>query len=210
MLPAVAPERRALVAELGFELFRKSSLEPNEPDSPKTDSAAIQVRERIARLSGVDVDDIKAPSSHEEAEAVAISERLTMFARQRAATTYLVDPVIPGCGIIETATGDLLIRRARYSVDDDLDPPETYEQLLYEVKTVARPFRALDIRQLITYAALMAAADEAPVTVGVVNPRLGTFIESPIDRLAEDIAGVPANELLQRVIFDISAAGISL
>jgi hypothetical protein len=56
----------------------------------------------------------------------------------------------------------------------------------------------------------LQAADEAPVTVGIVNPRLGTFVECPLDRLAEDIAGVSANGLLQQIIFDVSGAEVSL
>ncbi len=207
MAATVSPERRAFVAELGFELFRTPVNELVEP-SVRLDLAANNVRARIARLAGLPSEAIDPPSLLEGSEAVALERRLMKFVDQRVASTYTVDPVIPGCGIVESATADLLIRRARFSFDDD--PPETYEHLLYEVKTVTRAFRAIDIRQLITYAALMSAAEEAPVTVGVVNPRLGTFVEAPLDRLAEDIAGVPANRLLQQIIFDISAAEISL
>lgn len=208
-LPSTIPaDRAAFVAELGFELFRTPVDVPIEPDSPDVESAASGVRERIARLASVTVDEIKPPSALERTEAATLAERLTRFVRQRAASTYIVDPLIPGCGIVDNATADLLIRRARFTFD--LDSPETYEHLLYEVKTVTRPFRAIDIRQLVTYAALMAAADEAPVTVGIVNPRLGTFVECPLDRLAEDIAGVSGNGLLQQIIFDVSGAEVSL
>jgi hypothetical protein len=54
------------------------------------------------------------------------------------------------------------------------------------------------------------AAGAAPVTVGIVNPRLGTFVECTMDRLTDDIAGVSPNRLLQQIIFDVSAAEISL
>jgi hypothetical protein len=207
MAATVAPERRAFVAELGFELFRTPVEGPIEPESELVDQAADGVRIRIATLAGRPVEDIAPPTPAERSEAVALAGRLRRFVRQRVASTYTVDPVIPGCGIVESATADLLIDRARFSLD--VDAAETYDHLLYEVKTVTRPFRAIDVRQLITYAALMAAADEAPVTVGVVNPRLGTFVECPLDRLAEDIAGLPANRLLQQIIFDISASEIS-
>jgi hypothetical protein len=208
MLETVRPERRAFVAELGFELFRTSLDDRLERDPALIELAAKSVRIRVAGLASVPIETVEQPTPFERSEAAEIALQLRRFVRQRVASTYTVDPVIPGCGIVDSATADLLIRRARFSFD--VDPPETYEQLLYEVKTVTRPFRAVDIRQLITYAAMMAAADQAPVTVGIVNPRLGTFIECPLDRLAEDIAGVPANSLLQQIIFDISSAEISL
>ncbi len=84
------------------------------------------------------------------------------------------------------------------------------EQLLFEVKIAARPFRASDFRQLITYCALMAASGASPDVVGLVNPRLGTYFECRTDELAIDVAGLTANELLQQIIFDVSAVELSL
>jgi hypothetical protein len=59
------------------------------------------------------------------------------------------------------------------------------------------------------YAALLSAADETPERIGLVNPRLGTFVEWSPDELSQDIAGVPGSELLHQIVFDISEAGVS-
>jgi hypothetical protein len=207
MFPGVDPNRRAFVAELGFELFRGAPHRPIDADDASVEAAAVLVRARIARLSTLDEDEILPPSPLERIEAIALARRLRRFVHQRGALSFTVDPDIPGCGIIDGATADLLITRASWGIDAE---PDRGEHLLYEVKTVARPFRAGDIRQLVTYAALMAADSQAPVTVGVVNPRLGTFVECPLDRLAVDISGLGANSLLQQIIFDVSAAEVSL
>jgi hypothetical protein len=63
---------------------------------------------------------------------------------------------------------------------------------------------------VLTYAALLFAAGDAPQLVGLVNPRLGTYFEVPVSELSMDVAGLDADELLQQLIFDIASAEISL
>jgi hypothetical protein len=53
----------------------------------------------------------------------------------------IFSPRIPGCGVVDAATGDIL-------ADDEL----------VEIKTVTQPFQANDLRQALTYAAMLYAA----------------------------------------------------
>lgn len=100
-----------------------------------------------------------------------------------------VDPPFPGCGVLAAAEGDVLLG-----------------DTLYEVKAVARTFRAIDIRQLLVYGALDFARTVRRVgRVGLLNPLQGVWEEWPLDNLSLNIAGLPANELFRRVIAYVSS-----
>jgi hypothetical protein len=201
-IPAeVKPERRALVAELGFALFREQA-KSGARDLP---DAIRQVTKRIAELSGEAPSDITEPSQTECDQASKIADKLSQFARRRGRIVKLtVDPEIPGCGIVDRAAADFMVHRRRGRLHRRVEVRE-----LFEVKAVDRPFRSEDIRQLLMYAALLWSASETPERIGLVNPRLGTFGEWSPDELAQDIAGISGGELLHQIIFDISESRVS-
>jgi hypothetical protein len=207
MAAEVNVERRAFVAELGFVIFRQRVRTGKPLSRSMMNDAVGSVRSLIAGLSDYAEEDVAGPTRLEQQEARGLSARLLEFVQERGAQQLVVDPAIPGCGTIDRAAADLLISRPGF-----IRPTGSLgqEHLLYEVKTVERPFRAGDLRQVLTYAALMAADQRPPVIVGLVNPRLGTFFECTVDDLCMDVAGVHADELLQQIVFDISAAEISL
>lgn len=209
----VQHERRAFVAELAFELFKIRLRDKRI--SATAESEAIQyVRQRIAVLGPYPEQQIHDPTLTERKEAVRLRRNLAVFVRERSPVDVIVSPSVPGCGIIDRCAADLLIegyeRQRIVSGPGGPSWATTRVVRLYEVKAVERSFRATDFRQLIVYAALMAARQDTPDILGLVNPRLGTYFECGIDELTMDTAGVPADELLQRIIFDVSAAEISL
>ncbi len=206
MHASVSKERRPFVAELGFELFCEK-MDPRPERNASGGGPVDRVRARIAAVSSIDEADVPAASVLERREAAVLAARLRRFVNARVPTSLVVSPEIPGCGLINRATADVLITRQRFG---SLAEPDCVEHLLYEVKSVDRSFRAVDMRQLITYAALMAADDVPPATVGIINPRLGTFVECAFDAMALDISGLHGDELLQQIIFDISVAEVSL
>src|SRR5690242_12487624 len=72
----VAPNRRAFVAELGFELFRTATDDPIDIETIDMDAVAGTVRARIARLSTLDEDEVWEPSLLERSHAAALAHRL--------------------------------------------------------------------------------------------------------------------------------------
>jgi hypothetical protein len=91
-----------------------------------------------------------------------------------------VSPVFPGCGIIDECVGDVY-----------------FSNSLYEVKAGARLFRSIDVRQLLTYAALNKAAPRRSLTeIGLFNPRSGVAFTAPLEEICVEVAGLKADELL--------------
>lgn len=100
-----------------------------------------------------------------------------------------VDPQFPGCGVLGPAVGDVLVG-----------------DILFEIKAVARTFRAIDIRQLLVYSALDSAGPRHHIgRVGLYNPLQGVWEEWDLDDLCLTVAGLPANEILHRLVTYISS-----
>jgi hypothetical protein len=92
-------------------------------------------------------------------------------------------PMIPGCGVVDVAIGDILA-----------------EDELVEIKTVTRPFRSYDLRQALTYAAMLYASG-APVTrITLLNPRRARSVTMSIAEVAGGTRGDSAVELLQDLV----------
>jgi len=196
----LAPDRHAFVAEFGFELFREKVTKVTDKEC--TEPVVERLIERLALLSHGAV---PPPTSEETVEAGLIATSLAEFVDGREGDRMAIDVPLRGCGVIDRAAADLLIGRVY-----DVGGRVSEELLLYEVKVVERSFRAADIRQLLTYGALLTAEGRPPTTVGLVNPRRGTFYECLIESLSIAVSGLHADDLLQRIIFDVSATEISL
>lgn len=205
----VDPERHAFVAELAFELLRVGIESGSSPSAEERGLATTRVRRRVAALAGVQEATIAEPSRAERDEVSRLRRGLRDFLGEHTPSRIVVGPRIAGCGIIDTCAADLLLERKPQPLDRFLSELDRAALRLFEVKIVERSFRAVDFRQLITYAALMNAEGDAPGAVGLVNPRRGTFFECTMTELAMDTAGLSADELLQRIVFDVSATEIS-
>jgi hypothetical protein len=92
-------------------------------------------------------------------------------------------PHIPGCGVVDAAIGDI---RA--------------ESELVEIKTVTRPFRANDIRQALTYAAMLYASEYIVDRITLLNPRRARVVRMSVGEIAAGTRGDSAVELLQDLI----------
>jgi len=206
----VDPDRHAFIAELAFELLRMQIENGSAPTRKLRSYAVARVRRRIGRLAGLNEEEIPGPTPNEYAEIVRLRKALRGFLNERTPTRILAGPKIAGCGIVDACSADLLLERESGPFDQWLSNLDRSTLRLLEVKAVERGFRAADFRQLITYAALMSAAGDAPEAVGLVNPRRGTFFECTMDELAKDTAGLGGDELLQQIVFDVSATEISL
>ena len=102
-------------------------------------------------------------------------------------------PKFPGCGFIQTCVGDILC-----------------DHTLYEVKAGMREFRAVDLRQLLTYAALNAESDTFNIThLSLLNPRTGKYWIGKLSEISIAISGLPESELLNSIVNAISMDKLS-
>lgn len=208
----VQSNRHAFVAELAFELFNFSvTSEESVLTQEEIAVATENTRLRMAVLEDA-ADETASPTLLEQREARKIARNLHEFLRERSPTKAVVSPRLSGCGLVDEASADLMLFRPSGQSESPFARERAHpeEILLYEIKTVQRPFRASDIRQLLTYGTLLAAEGKSPARLGIVNPRLGTFFESSTNALALDAGGVTADELFQQIIFDVSGAETSL
>lgn len=102
-------------------------------------------------------------------------------------TSTMLDPVfaadIPGCGVVDSAKCDIL------GIGE-----------LVEMKTVTRPFRSLDLRRVLTYAAMLYASGHAVSEVTLLNPRRAVNVTLSISEIAWMTRGDSSTELLQDLI----------
>jgi hypothetical protein len=90
---------------------------------------------------------------------------------------------IPGCGVVDPATIDIL-----------------GENELVEMKTVTRPFRGLDLRQALTYAAMLSASRYPVSKITLLNPRRAVSVTFRTSEIAQMARGDSAAELMQDLI----------
>lgn len=173
--------RRAYIAEVAFANFRLARIPRSVPQT----QVDREARDRVAALVGRESASLGLLTNAERHEVLQLTDRLESFVRRRARRQRVeVDPEFPGCGVVGPALGDVLLCG-----------------VLYEVKAVARTFRAIDIRQLLVYGALDFARPERRVArVGLVNPLQGMWEEWDLDNLCLAVAGLPASEVFRRVI----------
>ena len=188
--------RVAFVNEIGFELFR-GAAEAGFTRSPRQvdfDASVKAARTLISRMRGVVQEDVADPTEEELDDSANQANRLERFFRAVSSGNSIeVSPVFAGCGIIDECVGDVY-----------------FSNTLYEVKAGARLFRSIDVRQLLTYAALNKAATGRSLTeIGLFNPRSGVAFTAPLEEICVEVAGLKADELLGEIIRVISSGDTS-
>ncbi len=190
-------KRRALIAEYAFSLFVERVADVTAGANKRTEDAiwraawrAAEIRLRPYSAQGIDLDNNL--SDEESHEVQQILTRLNhFFARIKRSVT--LRPVFSGCGIVDASEGDVI-----------------FGGTIYEIKTVDRPFRSSDIRQAITYAALNFASKQFPIdSIGLFNPRRGTFCDVNLEEMCLEISGRPSEDFLAIVVQAISSGEIS-
>jgi hypothetical protein len=191
-----ASNRNALTAEYAFSLFAAGvdvAELKTKPSLGQDSSAWAEAVRRLRRYATSGLDLESALTSDESEEVSEILRRLGgCFPRARG-QFLIARPLFSGCGFIDASEGDVI-----------------REKTIFEVKTVDRAFRSVDVRQLITYAALNYAAPRYVVeSVGLFNPRRGIVCELDLESVSEEISGRPAGELLSTIVSSISSGDIS-
>ena len=102
-------------------------------------------------------------------------------------------PSIPGCGVVDAAIADVLAGSE-----------------LVEIKTVTRPFRSYDLRQALTYTAMLYSSNYIIRHITLLNPRRARLVKMPVSRIAAGVRGGSAVELLQDLIQSMTDFQVSI
>jgi hypothetical protein len=166
---ALIAETAFLLASLGFDIddYRRQEIE-------------AKARKFLLKLPRGEA--ARASLTQDEWNEVALLARVTRWYTSRSPEAQF-SPRIPGCGVVDSAIGDVL-------AGDEL----------IEIKTVTRPFRSLDVRQALTYATMLYAADSPVSVITLLNPRRARYVAMPIGAIATMARGDSGVEMLQELM----------
>ena len=165
--------RSSFVAEVAFEIAATGG-------DVESERSAIEDRARaaLAHLPGAETS-AEGLSVHEWFEAAELARNLSEFVGRRSEVA-VYRPAIPGCGVVRPSAADALLGNE-----------------LLEVKMVQRGFRSSDVRQAVTYCAMLHASGDAVRAVSLVNPRQGHYFSSTVAGFALDAGSASWVELMQ-------------
>lgn len=107
--------------------------------------------------------------------------------------SLVIEPRFLGCGFLDACSGDIIRGSA-----------------LYEIKAGDRPLRGIDLRQLITYAALNYIAKSHEIaSVAIVNVRTGLILELSIEELTMQVSGLYPSELFGLMAYTLASGDMS-
>jgi hypothetical protein len=198
----LAPARRATINLLAFEIFHasaeKTSGAPADPSLPQR--AWINVQPLFEGAEAYETALLAARlepwmiTGAERAEAVELARRMWLYFLQSGNRLFRTKPVFPGCGILMTCRGDVLIE------------PST----IVEMKDGDRPFRSYVFRQLALYAALLFnATGSLPEELRVLNSRTGVSVAMSTEDFSRQVAGQSASNFLYEIIRMLSEVTVS-
>jgi hypothetical protein len=129
-------------------------------------------------------------SSTSQDEALSLEEWAEVGGLASVSYRYLdslgapaYSPLIRGCGVVDAAYADVLDG-----------------EHLIEVKAVSRGVRTGDLRQLLTYAAMLYASGVTVEKLTWLNPRRARYWTHPLSAIAYGASGAPAAGLLQDIV----------
>jgi hypothetical protein len=195
MKTSTSPMRRGFVNEVAFATFCQSSR--RELAWPPEKLTKIEIDQAVAHVQALSVHREVSADGLSDEELLDIEEQrnrlIRMFSFDRPAGALIIEPLFPGCGIIDACKGDLI-----------------FSNILFEVKAGERLFRSIDVRQLIMYSALNYVSKRFKIErVGLFNPRIGISATISIDDLSSEICGKQSAELFSEIVSAISSGEMS-
>lgn len=165
------PANNSLIAETAYGLVAAGS----DLSLPLDPGVLMRVRDYLNRFrahppgdADLDVD--------EQQEVVALGESFKALLDDFESVVFY--PQVPGCGVVDAAHADLVAGHT-----------------LGEVKSVSRPFRASDLKQLLTYSAMSHASGILYEEVTLLNPRRASRISVSTEFLCRATSGLTSTEL---------------
>ena len=195
---ATAANRRAFVNEVAFEVFcaavRKRQVGGIVDPIVDIVDVVSPIVQADARRRGWEGDYSGALSDDEQGD---VEEQIRRFQARLGVLGgmehVICKPSFPGCGIIDRCEGDLIIR-----------------ETLIEVKAGDRLFRAIDVRQVLTYLALNYKSSSHDIrSVMLFNPRVGISLRMDVDEICFELSGAGAPQLLDAISYVISSGDVS-
>lgn len=183
------PRRRGLLNEAGFELAR---LEWPESKKLRTELIHVAFGAAAQTLLRLDANaDVSPPTGDEWGEVEFLANRLLRFCRtQGGATEISFAPLVRGCGFVDGGRADLLI-----------------DSVVCEVKSGDRNFRVIDLRQAMTYSALLDLDKVGQVSgICLLNPRRGVFYKASCNDICITAGGATAADCFSRMTSFICGA----
>lgn len=184
---------RPYIAEYAFCLFierrwpRDASASARSQEAAARRGAAQRLRAFTGREGKVD----ENLDRDQKNEVRMIAKRLDNFFNESG--VYVPRPVFRGCGFLDKSEADIL-----------------KNQTLYEIKTVDRPFRSADIRQLLMYSALNYLFPLGEIkNIALYNPRLGIYFDMPLEDVVREVSGRTPLSLFDEIFETISDGSIS-
>jgi len=176
VMPRSTPKRHAFIAETAFLLASSEFA----GDSYSRGEVEEKARDFLLKLPrGAESRPELTPAEwHEVGRLAQVTQKYTSLLVEPK-----FSPFIPGCGVVDSAVGDVLAGSE-----------------LVEVKTVARPFRVPDLRQALTYTAMLYSAGLSVTHITLLNPRRARVVKMSIGRIAAGVRGGSAVELLQDLV----------
>lgn len=179
------PANNAVIAELAFALVARGG--------PWTGPMASEIAEVRRYIASVGMEAIPERELDED-ELLEVGQlAASLKERVGALPNAQMWPLVPGCGVVDSARADILS-----------------EASLFEVKSVSRPFRSEDVRQLLTYVAMYDAANVRIDEVGLLNPRLGKQVAASLEFISQGASGLTRFELgreIQRRMGEMQVSG---
>jgi hypothetical protein len=184
-------DRRSVVNELGFRLFRERTITGSLSEE-KVTSIERAVREYIERLVP-SISKLASLTKEERTEADKIAKSLASYFYKPDLSKIIFWPQFKGCGQLGACKADMICKSK-----------------LVEVKAGDRQFRVTDIRQIITYLALNFSSQQYQLAnIVLVNPRTGKEYECTVETLIESCSGRKPVDVFSDIIDFVSAEEIS-
>jgi hypothetical protein len=197
VLPSeVAADRRGFINELAFSIFSLSS--DDSPGAVWGDRifhlGVEETRRKIARIQKRTLSEIEAPNQIELGDCAEQVRRLrSFFQRAASGATIEARPKFRGSGFLGACEGDIYCGGT-----------------LFEVKAGQRAFRSVDLKQLLTYAALnFSEKSRVIAALALFNPRTGISFRAGIEDISHEISGSSSAELFREIIRVISGGDLS-
>lgn len=181
------PHKRGLINETASRLFAKwikHGLANEIPDTLVEESRKEAVN-FVRRFRDSSLKLQERFSDEDEEEVLNLVRQMQEFPFFRNHQGNLVAfPRFDGCGIIDSCNGDLLTKGT-----------------LIEVKAGDRPFRLVDVRQVLVYCALNHAKPMHKIEeILLINPRRGVYFSNSLDSLCLELSGISKYDIFQRII----------
>lgn len=186
---------RALVNETAFRAFSKLHGTRHSPGSADLvraiDDSLPESIAYVSRFSSSSPPASTDVSTESRREIESLAIRLLSYFPGHLPT--ILRPQFRGCGLLSACEGDLI-----------------EGSCLYEVKAGDRPFRIVDLRQLLTYSALSFSMGELSFQhIGLFNPRTGVAWRKSLEEVSHSLSGLRLNDTLTAMVEQFSSTSAS-